>query len=122
MDVQDSLGTDGADAGRTPPEPPGHDPHSGAASDRHGHDRHGDGSATGTNDGSTEDGPIGGYEERASTDGGTITVEVDGRARELPAERDYTGDGQADAVVETADGKVIVFADTENNETGDGGP
>ena len=51
-----------------------------------------------------------------------MTVDVDGQTQQLPAEKDYTGDGQADAAVETKDGKVIVFADTENNETGAAGP
>jgi hypothetical protein len=53
---------------------------------------------------------------------GTMTVEVGGRARQLPAEHDFTGDGQPDAAVETGDGKVIVFADVEDNATGDAGP
>jgi hypothetical protein len=52
----------------------------------------------------------------------TMTVEVDGQTRELPAEHDYTGDGRPDAAVETPDGKVIVFADTEDNSTGAPGP
>src|SRR5829696_6242065 len=49
---------------------------------------------------------------------GTMTIELDGETRELPAERDYTGDGRPDAAAETADGRVIVFADTQDNETG----
>jgi hypothetical protein len=52
----------------------------------------------------------------------SMTVEVDGTSRRLPAEHDYTGDGRPDAAVETADGTVIVFADTEDNETGAPGP
>src|SRR4051794_31937622 len=40
----------------------------------------------------------------------TMTVEVEGETRQLPAEHDYTGDGRPDAAVETEDGKVIVFA------------
>jgi hypothetical protein len=47
-----------------------------------------------------------------------MTVDLGGRTRELPAERDYTGDGRPDAAAETADGKVVVFADTEDNDTG----
>jgi hypothetical protein len=53
---------------------------------------------------------------------GTMRVQVDGQARELPAEKDYTGDGRPDAAAETSDGKVIIFADTEDNETGEAGP
>ncbi|MFL6130570.1 MAG: hypothetical protein ACJ73E_16105 [Mycobacteriales bacterium] len=53
---------------------------------------------------------------------GTMIVEVGGERRELPAERDYTGDGRPDAAAETPDGRVIVFADTEDNETGAAGP
>jgi len=53
---------------------------------------------------------------------GSMTVEVDGETRQLPAERDYTGDGLPDAATETADGRVIVFADTEDNESGAAGP
>jgi hypothetical protein len=49
---------------------------------------------------------------------GTMTVEVDGRTRELPAEKDYTGDGRLDAATETPDGRVIVFADNADNATG----
>ena len=51
-----------------------------------------------------------------------MTVDMGGRIQQLPAEKDYTGDGEADAAVETGDGRVIVFADTENNETGAAGP
>jgi len=54
--------------------------------------------------------------------GGSMTVEIDGRSQDLPVERDYTGDGLPDAATETADGRVIVFADTEDNETGTTGP
>jgi hypothetical protein len=53
---------------------------------------------------------------------GQMTVDVNGETQQLPAEKDYTGDGHADAAVETKDGRVIVFADTENNETGAAGP
>jgi hypothetical protein len=53
---------------------------------------------------------------------GAMTVEVDGTSRRLPVEHDYTGDGRPDAAVETPDGTVIVFADTEDNETGAPGP
>jgi hypothetical protein len=52
----------------------------------------------------------------------SMTVEVGGTSRQLPAEHDYTGDGRPDAAVETADGTVVVFADTEDNETGAPGP
>ncbi|HYT09294.1 MAG TPA: hypothetical protein VEL73_01395 [Mycobacteriales bacterium] len=51
-----------------------------------------------------------------------MTVTVAGETRELPAEKDYTGDGQPDAAAETSDGRVIVFSDTEDNETGAPGP
>ena len=54
--------------------------------------------------------------------GESMTVEVDGASRRLPVEHDYTGDGRPDAAVETGDGTVIVFADTEDNETGAPGP
>ena len=53
---------------------------------------------------------------------GSMTVEVDGQTRELPAEKDYTGDGRPDAATETSDGKVVIFADTEDNATGAGAP
>ena len=43
---------------------------------------------------------------------GSMTVEVGGETRQLPAERDYTGDGLPDAATETPDGRVIVFAAT----------
>jgi hypothetical protein len=48
----------------------------------------------------------------------SMTVEIGGTSRRLPAEHDYTGDGRPDAAVETEDGTVIVFADTEDNQTG----
>jgi hypothetical protein len=65
---------------------------------------------------SVQDGPgTGGSEEVGPT---SITVEVDGRTRRLPAEHDYTGDGRPDAAVETPDGTVVIFADTEDNATG----
>jgi hypothetical protein len=54
----------------------------------------------------------------AADPGGSMTVEVDGLTRRLPAEHDYTGDGRPDAAVETPDGTVVVFADTEDNATG----
>ncbi|HEX6755959.1 MAG TPA: hypothetical protein VF109_08420 [Mycobacteriales bacterium] len=62
-----------------------------------------------------------GYDDGASGSG-TMRVEVDGQIRDLPAEKDYTGDGRPDAATETPDGKVIIFADTEDNETGAAGP
>ena len=67
---------------------------------------------------SVQDGPPAEPEPGADS----MTVEVDGTNRQLPVERDYTGDGRPDAAVETADGTVIVFADTEDNETGAAGP
>jgi hypothetical protein len=51
-----------------------------------------------------------------------MIVDVGGETRQLPAEHDYTGDGRPDAAAETPDGRVIVFADTEDNETGAAGP
>jgi hypothetical protein len=54
--------------------------------------------------------------------GESMTVDLGGTSRQLPVEHDYTGDGRPDAAVETADGTVIVFADTEDNETGAAGP
>jgi hypothetical protein len=88
-----------------------------------GHDTSGDSSGGG-------DESSGGYGDPSGTDDsgngssspGTMTVEVDGQTRELPAEKDYTGDGRPDAVAETPDGHVIVFADTEDNQTGSVGP
>jgi hypothetical protein len=80
----------------------------------------------GARDGGAGGGPAEGAEDGGGAGrvpaGGTMTVEVDGEARELPAERDYTGDGRPDAAAETSDGRVIVFADTEDNETGAAGP
>lgn len=67
---------------------------------------------------SVQDGPPAEPEPGADS----MTVEVDGTSRQLPVEHDYTGDGRPDAAVETADGTVIVFADTEDNETGAAGP
>lgn len=132
MDVHDGLGTDGA---HTMWEPPGYD-ESGAGAehtsgydgydDSTGHDAAGDyDDSTGSSDSTSAD-----TTDAAGTDSGsggtegssTMTVEVDGHPQRLPAEKDYTGDGQADAAVETADGHVIVFSDTENNETGAAGP
>ena len=71
----------------------------------------------GSNDGGTD-----GTEAGTTTGGGSMTVEVDGQTRDLPADKDYTGDGRPDAATETSDGKVIIFADTEDNETGEAGP
>ena len=76
------------------------------------------------------DGAEGGHEDSAgsvhpggrTTGSGTMTVELAGQTRELPAEKDYTGDGRPDAATETSDGKVIIFADTEDNATGEAGP
>jgi hypothetical protein len=68
-----------------------------------------------------EDGPAA-TKPRASADdassAGTISVEMRGQTRDLPAGKDYTGDGRPDAVAETPDGQVVVFADTEDNESG----
>jgi hypothetical protein len=58
----------------------------------------------------------------ASGGSGTMTVEVDGQTRTLPTTTDYTGDGRPDAAVETPDGNVIIFTDTENNTTGNASP
>jgi hypothetical protein len=118
MDVHDGLGPDHADGTQTMWEPPGYDAdagHTDTAPDAY------DGQDT---SGGYEDSGSGGYEPDGGSGehAGTMTVEVEGQTRELPAERDYTGDGQADAAVETSDGKVIVFADTEDNETGAAGP
>ena len=140
MDVHDSLGTDGTEPTQTMWEPPGYDADSSTGTDPNGYDGYDDGTdaggstddgSTGAGDGSgtagdggtagTTDGGTDGGTEGGATDG-TMIVEVDGETRELPTERDYTGDGKPDAMVETADGKVIVFADTENNETGAAGP
>jgi hypothetical protein len=54
--------------------------------------------------------------------GESMTVDLGGTSRRLPVEHDYTGDGRPDAAVEIADGTVVVFADTEDNETGAAGP
>jgi hypothetical protein len=48
----------------------------------------------------------------------SMTVPTADGVEQLPVEHDYTGDGRPDAAVETADGRVVVFADTEDNETG----
>jgi hypothetical protein len=73
-------------------------------------------------DGTQDTGEPPGVEDPPAAEGGsspgTMTVEVGGETRELPAERDYTGDGRPDAATETPDGRVIVFADTEDNATG----
>jgi DNA-binding beta-propeller fold protein YncE len=68
---------------------------------------------------SAQEGPSPAEAERGDE---SMTVEIDGTSRRLPAEHDYTGDGRPDAAVETPDGTVIVFADTEDNETGAPGP
>ena len=138
MNVHDGL--DHTDGTQAMYEPPGYDD-GGSAGDPHGYDGYDEGSGAepaGGTDGGPDDGGTapddGGTDTGSNTGsntgsdtgsgstGGTMIVEVDGQTRELPAEKDYTGDGQADAVVETADGHVIVFADTENNETGAAGP
>jgi hypothetical protein len=67
---------------------------------------------------SVQDGPAAGPEQS----GESMTVEIGGTSRQLPVEHDYTGDGRPDAAVETPDGTVVVFADTEDNETGAAGP
>jgi hypothetical protein len=127
MDVQDGFGHEETHGMW---EPPGVEEAHASADD-------GSGSAAGY------DGPSTGHEESGGaadpgsgagaggspapgTDGGstsgTMTVEIEGQTRELPAEKDYTGDGRPDAAAETPDGKVIVFADTEDNATGAAGP
>jgi hypothetical protein len=116
MDVHDGLGADGSTGSA--------DTGSSASSDGSGTGS-GYGSGAGTEGpGGGPEGPGGGPEgSGGGTEGSTtMTVEVDGQTRELPAEHDYTGDGRPDAAVETADGKVIVFADTEDNSTGAPGP
>ncbi|HVQ95356.1 MAG TPA: hypothetical protein VMU51_30285, partial [Mycobacteriales bacterium] len=60
--------------------------------------------------------------DSGGTNTGSMTVEVEGQSRTLPTSHDYTGDGRPDATVQTEDGKLIVFADTDNNTTGDGAP
>ncbi len=133
MDVHDGLGPEHTDGTQTMWEPPGYDAGDTGSTDPSGYDGYdagsGSDSAGGGYDDSTGSGDTGGGAEDGSGAGtdtgsgaGTMTVEVDGETRELPAEKDYTGDGKADAVVETPDGKVIVFADTEDNATGDAGP
>ena len=117
MDLHDGLG-DGGEQGRW--EPPGFGSETApTAAD--------DGIADPSGyDGSGGDGS-GGYEDAGGDTGtvpgeaaarGTMIVEVDGEKRELPAERDYTGDGRPDAAVETPDGRVVVFSDSADNETG----
>jgi hypothetical protein len=99
------------------------------------HDELGDGAAQGTGeppDLEAEHGAPAAGEGTAGAGGhdgpggpggsGTMIVDMGGETRELPAERDYTGDGRPDAAAETPDGRVIVFADTEDNETGAAGP
>jgi hypothetical protein len=97
--------------------------HDGIASDT----AHGMGEPQGRDEGSpgvTDESDTGtsGDDGGGTSGSGTMTVEVDGQTRELPAEKDYTGDGRPDAAAETPDGKVIIFADTEDNETGAAGP
>jgi hypothetical protein len=97
--------------------------HDGIASDT----AHGMGEPQGRDEGSpgvTDQSDTGtsGDDGGGTSGSGTMTVEVDGQTRELPAEKDYTGDGRPDAAAETPDGKVIIFADTEDNETGAAGP
>ena len=106
---QSDTGTSGYDGGGTygGPEDPGLT-----------HPSDGGTSGGGTSGGGTSGGGTSG----GGAGGGTMTVEVDGQARELPAEKDYTGDGRPDAAAETPDGKVIIFADTEDNATGEAGP
>ena len=132
MDVHDGLGPEHTDGTQTMWEPPGYDAGDTGSTDPSGYDGYDAGTGSdsaGGYDDSTGSGDTGGGAEDGSGAGtdtgsgaGTMTVEVDGETRELPAEKDYTGDGKADAVVETPDGKVIVFADTEDNATGDAGP
>jgi hypothetical protein len=131
MDVHDGLG---ADVTHTMAEPPGHDRAGSSAGDAHGHDGD-DGNSgqdsSGGYDDTTGSGDTSDSAPTAGDDGSgaggtegstTMTVEVQGQTRELPAEHDYTDDGRPDAAVETGDGRVIVFSDTENNETGAAGP
>ena len=54
--------------------------------------------------------------------GDTMTVEVGGETRTLRVHVDYTGDGKPDAAIETEDGRVVVFSDQKNNDTGAAGP
>ena len=116
-------------------EPPGYDDSSSTVTEHDdsgtsgydGSEPYGSDDSTGSTDsadGGTDSGTSdGGYDDGGSTSGsGTMTVEVEGETRELPAEKDYTGDGRPDAAAETSDGKVIIFADTEDNETGEAGP
>jgi hypothetical protein len=85
----------------------------------------GDGGEVGTTSTSGGDaGDSGGPGDSGGAAGGTgsMTVEVDGQSRVLPTTHDYTGDGQPDAAVQTADGRTIVFTDTHDNSTGTPGP
>ena len=114
MDLHDGLGDDGEQGMWEPlgfeSEPGTTATHEGTAAPS-GHDGSGGYDDAG---GDTDSGD--------SAAGGTMIVEMDGETRELPAERDYTGDGRPDAAAETSDGRVIVFADTEDSETGAAGP
>ena len=128
MDHHDGLGDGG---GQGTWETPGSDSEPAAAApeegiaDPSGYDGSGGyddaGGDTGGDTG-TDSGDDTATDSGDSAAGGTMIVEVDGETRELPAERDHTGDGRPDAMAETPDGRVIVFADTEDNETGAAGP
>ena len=126
MDVHDGVGSDGAQPMR---QPPGHDAGT-SSGDGHGPDDTAGPVSSGESDDTTGSGDTSGSAGSPSGSGGaggaegstTITVEVEGETRQLPAQHDYTGDGLPDAAVETDDGKVIVFADTEDNATGEAGP
>jgi hypothetical protein len=61
-------------------------------------------------------------ENKDDSDRRTMSVDLGGETRELPVRSDYTGDGQRDAAMETADGRVIIFSDTADNRTGAAGP
>jgi len=112
MDLHDGLG-DGGEQGRW--EPAGFDSEPAAAAPEEGAaDPSGHAGSGGYDDAGTAPGD--------SAASGTMIVEVEGETRELPAERDYTGDCRPDAAAETSDGRVIVFSDTEDNETGAAGP
>src|SRR5215207_195307 len=119
MDVHDSLGTERTDGTRSTGEPPGREADSATATGSTAHDGHAGGiGASGDSETTRMGDAVGGQgstpSDNVDTSGtGTMIVEVDGRTRELPAEHDYTGDGKADAVVETPDGK---FNDTANTE------
>jgi len=126
MDVHDSLGTNGPERDRTGSDPPAREPDTGSAEGRGGYGGHDADPGRDSSAGQDEITASGDTGEAAGTGTGTgtgtMTVEVDGRTRELPAKHDYTGDGRPDAVIETPDGTVIVFADNEDNVTGDPRP